>query len=367
MPSIEKEQKYPIDAETSNKCEALDGLPWGFLSLCLWFFVFLAKAHGTDYFFTQSAYFHEAGRVSFVIDFNQYLKQNSFGVNQYLLQELPLKVKATLVNNVQASITIPLVFGLDYLTAEPLSTELGNLEFELRFAADDEEYKYCQAYYFKYRVGTGPPTQKIEEPSQLSGERASVSYYPLASSLEEMDLGWQATKNIFPKTQFHLNLTYTYQLSDNQTITNLIGFEDIVNDNVETNARGGRLATTRVSLFGIDTSLRNLFWSTSLNDPWSDKKNDYFTLSMAIDTYIGTDYYFGRKKILLGLKPFVEFTWLIPFSDESFYHSRLLLVPGLFLKFTKHIRYLFGVGISLEPAGATEFKNTAFISLRMAI
>ena len=322
--------------------------------------------YADDYFFTQSAYFGERRWVSFFIDFHQYLKQNKAEVNQYLLQALPLKIKTTLVKNVEASLMIPLVFGRDYLNARELPATLGNIEFELRFAQDDAEYDYRQAYYFKYRVGTGVPTQKPPKSIEDANGNISATYYPLTSSLEEMTLGWHASKNLSSRSQLHFNFNYTYQFTNHQGITNLARFENFISDEVETNARGGKLTSTRFSLFGLDHLLRQLFWTTSLNDPWSDKRNDYLTFSLTVDFYLATDYYFGRKKILLGLKPFFEFTGVLPFSEESFYLPRVVLIPGLFLKFTKHFHYLFGLGIGSAEQHFS-FEQVAFMSLRIVL
>lgn len=333
------------------------------LIVCIFCGVF-KWGHSEDYFFTQSTYFDKRKWFSLFIDYNQYLKQNKFSVNQYLLQEISFEIKTTLVKNVEAGIAVPLVFGHNYLNDNELPSTLGNIEFELKFGKDDDEYDYRYAYYFKYRVSTGPPTQKpllsIEDEQNINH-----SYYPLTSSLEEMTLGWHASKNIGRYVKVHLNFNYTYQFTNNQGITNLFRFENVSSDNVETNARGGKLSPTRLTLFGLDSFLRQLFWTTSLNNPWSDKQNDYLNIAMAVDFYLNTDYYLGTKKILLGVKPFLEINWLLPFSGESFYTSKFIFIPGLLLNFTKNFNYLFGLGVGVQEH--FNFEQTAFMSFRIIL
>ena len=335
----------------------------GSLFICL--FGLISRLEASDYFFTQSAHFHYDSSVSIFFNFNQYIRKNRFGNAQYLLQELPFKIKATIIKNVQASIAIPLIFGRSFTTGADLPLAIGDLELEARFGHDDSEYNYRQAYYFKYRASISPTTTKIASAQRFSQDVQEASYYPLASQFDEMTLGWHGTKNITPKTQFHLNLNYVYQLSTNESITNLIAFENISNADVETNARGGKLQDIRFSLFGLDTTLQNLFWTTSYNQPWSDKRNDHVNISMAIDTLIDADYYFGSKKVLLSLKPFLEVTFVLPFTSESFHHTRILITPGLLLKFTKHLRYLFGVGFLSSSITRFEFEAASFMSLRL--
>ncbi len=333
--------------------------------LSLLFLGYFSNLWGTDYFFTQSSYFKEPGRFSFFIDYHQYLKKNKFGIDQYLLQEVPLKIKATVFKNVEASVSIPIVFGQDYSTSDPLSPVVGNISIELRFANYDEEYDYQYSYYFNYRISTGVVSRKLEK-SDLDGDVIRASYYPIASSFDEMQLGWHMTKKITPKTEFHFNFNYTYQFTNNENITNLIAFEGFETA-IETNARGGQLSQAGFTFLGLDKTVRKLFWTTSFNDPWGDKQNDYFIISMAIDTYIGTDYYFGKRKLLFGIKPFVEVTWLFPFSNKSFYNSQLLIVPGLYLKFTKYLGYLFGIGLVFDNWQHFDFEQVAFMSLRVYI
>ena len=337
--------------------------PHSLLLLCFFFSGFFTKLWGTDYFFTQSSHFKEPGRFSFFIDYYQYLKQNKFGVNQYLLQEVPLKIKATLVKNVEVGVSIPVVFGQNYLTSETLSPVIGNIELELRFANHDEEYDYQYSYYFNYRISTGVVAQKLS-PSELDGDVIRASYYPVASSLDEMQIGWHMTKKITPKTEFHFNFNYTYQFTNNENITNLIGLEGFESE-IETNARGGKLSQANFTFLGLDKTFRRLFWTTSLNDPWEDKKNDHFVVSMVLDTYLGMDYYFDKRKLLIGLKPFIEFTWLFPFSNESFYNPKLLIVPGVYLKFTRYFGYLFGLGLVFDNWQYFDFEQVVFMSLRV--
>ena len=328
----------------------------------------LAKGHlwSTDYFSTQSAYFADEGRVKIIVDFNQYEKRGKFGARQYLLQEIPFTIRVAILRNLEASLKLPVVFGYNFLTEDRLPAVFGNVEIELRFGRDDDEYNYREAFYISYRIGSGPSVEKPAEGTLIGGDALDPSYYPAVSSLYEFSLGWHCTKDIGEKSQFHFNSAYTYQLNEGENLDRLINFEGVTGGAIETNANGENIQRNSFTLFGLDKSLKRLFWTTSLNNPWADKKNDYITLNAAIDTRLSTGFFFGKRQLILALKPFLEMTWLIPFSDESYYVSRFTLVPGMLLELTRYFRYAFGLAFFIDPLNdPRQFTQAVFMSLRL--
>ena len=335
-----------------------------FLSSVLFFFIISTNLWSFDYFFTRSAFFKDEGFLSLSIDYQQFIDRAPEGHIEGWIFHYPLRVDYAITRAVAVSLWIPFYSGVfneerasigDTTQIRSSSTPfaVGNLGFELRLGFEDLEYGFKSSYYFSYTLNTGP--------------RGFEPFIPIT---QQATIGAIASKKVLKSTIFNLNVQYVYELRkgdenrEAQSFTNFFSFNDFDQGRNEKTANGKDLRSRNLSLFGLEKIFQNFFWNTSLVDPWSEKRNDHLELSFSINRALTMHYDIRNRKMILGLNPFLEMAWVIPFSDESIVAHHFILAPGLYLKFTRKIRFLLSLAFALGEKDKLDYTQAGLMSLR---
>ena len=248
----------------------------------------------------------------------------------------------------------------------------GYLKFLLAF--DDYEYNFKHAisigYYFSSSSQNFNETRKTNS-AYNTRDFTINDFYPLIKNSENLSLGWVFSKKIDKKTLFNFNIKYFYELQSPESLTNLFTLSSFINENDQiqqsTSTDNIALEDSSFSFFGIEKIIQKLFWTTNLEDPWIDKKNDHLEISLSIDTQLFLDYTIASFSIEGSLNPFIDLNWLYRFTDESLYKSHLLVSTGVIYNMTPFLYYLFTLNHFLWQEEAYDFKSSIHVNIVVTI
>jgi hypothetical protein len=256
--------------------------------------------------------------------------------------------------------------------SQNIFTKTGELDLTFQIGHDDTEYNFRDALVVRFRINktvtesVGRNNSINEDKYNYGTEADDLSYYPIIKNDNPFTLGWNFTKSIAQRSTFNFNFYYNYEyIEGDDFVSNIFGEFGAWARNAETGASQSdpTASNTDFSFFGIERIFQKLFWTTDLKDPWVDKRNDHLLINASIDTFFNLDYYIGKQKLTLGFKPFIEASFLYRFSQESMYRSRLVLVPGLWLKIGKYIRFLVGFEKTLWAEEYYSIDDASYLAL----
>jgi len=338
------------------------------------FFIFLiARLSAVDLVYTRSAWPQREGRGNLSVNLGKYLYHNEYGRAEREYLYLPVYMQYGLTSFVQLAAFLPIINARNVIESKGNmfsggeGIAVGDFHIELKFSDDNKEPEYNYSivvrYQYKSGVQTGLSPQEIQMLTDKSGvdRKITVSYYPFSKGVENLGLGYYLTTDLFKKIDVNFNATYTYEFGiiedeaegeRRMTIKDFFKFENIIEK--EKDKEGKETEKFKIkSFFGLEKMFKRLFWTSSKSDPWSDKRDDHITLSLSLDTFLDTDYYIGKKRVLIGLRPFVEFTGILNWHESSTTRSCLMINPGLWIKFTNPLRYM--ISFTFVAARSREF------------
>jgi len=331
-------------------------------------FLSLSPVHAANYFYTRSAYFNLEGRGTLASGLTQLSVSGDYGDYQKRYFIIPLFFDFSLVRNVQTGVEVPIVGFRDIKRDTVEFAPVGDVQAFLEFGRDDTEYNFRDAIIIQVTYGSGQGASfdimtNEKRSEAYSREINNKGYYPASRGNNQYALGYRLTKHIGNNSSFTFNGSYVYELLEGETFkSNFVDeFQGVIIESASnTNDTAvGKFSTSDYSFFGIENIFKKLFWTTDPENPWHDKANDHLEFSCTIDTYFDTDYYIGERRIEFGFKPFIELSYHYRFTGLSLYKSRLILVPGMWVKIGSKIRYLFGVSKILWAENDFEYDDAA--------
>lgn len=285
---------------------------------------------------------------------------------------IPFGVSHTLIQNVQARLFIPRLIGKNLETGEKIGGAWGQFGMEINFSWDDAEFDSRKGVLFRVIFRGGVPFEPgslLNQETNYSDERATVDLYPISVNRITYSLGYMYNKKIFKKSFFNFNARYVYvlnKLEEENALKNIFPIQGLVAKTLITNESGAIETNKKFSFFGFENMFKNWFWRQEGEHPWLDKENDHIEISASIDTFINSDYYFGKRKIMMGLKPFLELSLKKRFTLTGIFKTRLIFTPGIWIKISNTFRFLLGLNRILYSEPGFNFDESIFLSLRLA-
>lgn len=327
-------------------------------------FLYFQPLPAAPYTQTEDAIFLGNGHGEISLNYQQHFIQSPYGAQLQKLHQLPLELRYNLVRNVMASLEWSFLYVENY-SLEETQGATGDLEVQIFFGRDITEHQYRDAYYWGFRRSGGAEsiTEESERSSVLDNS-VKTSFYPLSVPVNRMSLGYLLSKNYSDKLQFSLDFAYHYELKEDESATNFLAFQGVQNDNVQ---GGEQDMGNSYSLFGLDESFRKLFWRTSLSDPFEDKKNDHLQVKAAIDTTFYTEYHFPERNVAFVSRPFLEFVYFHPISEESFQAQAFTLIPGLWFKIGERYKFKLARSITLYKENKSDIHKSLYFYFAYAI
>lgn len=330
--------------------------------------VFGSHLQAADLFHTESAWFAKGGKVIFNTGLFRFNRSGLYGSKMDEIYYLPLEINFSMINNVQLNLNWPFYVSKDIITEE-IEFTYSTLTMGLAFGFTDNEFDYKWAINFyntlAVRENADSSFANDETINVFQDQTVRGNSYPMAKDRHYYALGYRFTKSIKENTTINVNFDYVYELASNETIRSNIfsKFSGLVQDE-----KGNFSNVEGFTLFGMEDIFRTLFWrDKDLSDPWKERRNDHIEFSASVDHFFTTDYYIKDKKIPLSVKPFLEFFWSYRFSRMSVFRSEIILTPGVWIAYSRHFRFMFGLDKTVWIDGYTPNRFKLMMIFQFAI
>ena len=317
------------------------------------------------------AEFLPASKLDLSLGWERYRDPGIYGASQHLYDVAPIGLRYALARNVQMGLFWPMV-GVENLTSPTLSLApaAGDITFELAFGHDELEYDYREAFVFSTRIIDESPAvpRSRAQTSVVDYNRDATSrdYYPFVFHNTDFSLGWDFTKRLEGRVRLHASVRYVYELSTNETLTNVFAFNGLIDQNpsnAQNTAGLSNFQDAKISFFSLEKIFQKLFWTTSLTDPWSDKANDHIEYGLALDTTWDLHYDFAGTPVEVSVSPFLEISGAQRFTQLSMMKSHLQSTLGAELAWGPRLRTKFGFTRILWAENNYDYSDGARLEL----